>query len=96
MDATLNAVQRLYNAHASAQARLLDKINDTLLSANMGYTVRTVDGADRLAWEARSLIWSAFGWTTSDAPGALGNRGSDWQGRPYPHRPDSSLGQSRA
>ena len=54
MDATLNAVQRLYNARASAQARLLDKINDTLLSANMGYTVRTVDGADRLAWEARA------------------------------------------
>ena len=54
MDATLNAVRRLYNAHASAQARLLDKINDTLLSANMGYTVRTVDGMDRLAWEARA------------------------------------------
>src|SRR5271157_4353065 len=54
MDATLNAVQRLYNAHPSAQTTLLDKINDTLLSANMGYTVRTVDGADRLAWEARA------------------------------------------
>jgi hypothetical protein len=54
MDATLNAVQRLYNAHPSEQTTLLDKINDTLLSANMGYTVRTVDGADRLAWEARA------------------------------------------
>lgn len=54
MDATLNAIQRLYNAHPSAQTTLLDKINDTLLSANMGYTVRTADGADRLAWEARA------------------------------------------
>jgi len=54
MDATLNAVQRLYNAHPSAQTTLLDKINDTLLSANMGYTVRSVDGTDRLAWEARA------------------------------------------
>ncbi len=54
MDATLNAVQRLYKAHPGAQTALLDKINDTLLSANMGYTVRTVDGTDRLAWEARA------------------------------------------
>lgn len=54
MDATLNAVQRLYNAHPSAQTTLLDKINGTLLSANMGYTVRTVDGTGRLTWEART------------------------------------------
>jgi hypothetical protein len=54
MDATLNAAQRLCKAHPSAQTTLLDKINDTLLRANMGYTVRTVDGTDHLAWEARS------------------------------------------
>ena len=48
MDATLNAVQRLCNADSSAQTTLVDKVNDKLLSANMGYTVRTVDGADRL------------------------------------------------
>lgn len=54
MDATLNAVQRLYKAHPSAQTTLLDRMNDTLLSANMGYTVRMVDGTDRLAWEAHA------------------------------------------
>ncbi len=54
MDATLNAVQRLSKTHPSAQPALLDKINDTLLTANLGYTVRTVDGTDRLAWEARA------------------------------------------
>jgi hypothetical protein len=54
MDATLNAVQRLCKAHPTEQAILLDKINATLLSANMGYTVRTADGTDRLAWEARA------------------------------------------
>jgi len=55
MDATLNAVQRLYRAHPGAQTTLLDTVNDTLLSANMGYTLRIVDGvADRLAWEARA------------------------------------------
>ena len=56
MDATLNAIQRLYNAHPSTQTTLLDKVNDILLSANMGYTVRAVDGADRLAWEARADV----------------------------------------
>jgi hypothetical protein len=52
MDATLNAVQRLYNAYPSTQTTLLDEFNAKLLNANMGYTVRTVDGVDRLAWEA--------------------------------------------
>jgi len=69
MDATLNAVLRLYNAHPSSQITFLDKINDTLLRANMGYTVRTVDGTDRLAWEARAD--AAAGVASLDATAAV-------------------------
>jgi hypothetical protein len=54
MDATLNAFQRLYKAHHSARAKLVGSINDILLTANMGYTVRTVEGSERLLWEARA------------------------------------------
>jgi hypothetical protein len=54
MDATLNAFQRLYKAHTSARAKLVGSINDVLLTANMGYTVRTVEGSERLLWEART------------------------------------------
>ena len=54
MDATLNALQRLYKAHPSARTKLVGDVNDILLAANMGYTVRTIDGAERLLWEARA------------------------------------------
>jgi len=54
MDATLNAFQRLYKAHPSAHAKLVGSINDILLTTNMGYTVRTVEGSERLLWEARA------------------------------------------
>jgi hypothetical protein len=54
MDATLNAFQRLYKAHPSARAKLVGSINDILLTANMGYTVRMVEGSERLLWEARA------------------------------------------
>lgn len=37
MDATLNAVQLLCRGYPGAKATLLDKVNNTLLSANMGY-----------------------------------------------------------
>jgi len=54
MDATLNAVQRLRKAHPSSGMAFVSTINDILLAANMGYTVRTVDATNRLAWEARA------------------------------------------
>jgi hypothetical protein len=54
MDATLNALQRPYKAHPSARTKLVGNVNDILLTANMGYTVRTLDGAERLLWEARA------------------------------------------
>jgi hypothetical protein len=54
MDATLNAFHRLYKAHPGTRQQLVDKINGILLAANLGYTVRTVDSTDRLAWEARA------------------------------------------
>src|SRR5437867_3526514 len=41
MDATRNAFQRLYKAHPSTGTKLIGKMNDILLTANMGYTVRT-------------------------------------------------------
>jgi hypothetical protein len=53
MDATLNAFQRLYKTYPAARENLLDALNDVLLGANMGYTVRAV-GTDRLLWEARN------------------------------------------
>jgi hypothetical protein len=54
MDGTLNAFQRVCKADPGAQAKLIDTINDVLLTANMAYTVRTVDGTDRLLWESRT------------------------------------------
>jgi hypothetical protein len=54
MDATLNALQRLYKAQPGAQEKLIGSINDLLLTANMAYTVRTVDGSERLLWESRT------------------------------------------
>ena len=54
MDATLNALQRLYKAYPSARDELIGDINDTLLAANVGYTVRAVGASDRLLWEARA------------------------------------------
>jgi len=54
MDATLNALQRVCKAAPSTRTKLVGDINDALLAANMGYTVRTVDGAERLLWEARA------------------------------------------
>jgi hypothetical protein len=53
MDATLNAFQRLYKAHPSGREKLIGSINAILLTANMGYTVRTVEGSERLLWESR-------------------------------------------
>jgi hypothetical protein len=54
MDATLNAFHRLYKAHPGTQEKLIGSINNILLAANMGYTVRTIDDSDRLLWESRA------------------------------------------
>jgi hypothetical protein len=54
MDATLNAFQRLCKTYPDAREKLIGNINDILLTANMGYTVRTVDGSERRLWESRT------------------------------------------
>jgi hypothetical protein len=54
MDATLNALQRLHKAHPSTRTKFVDDVNHILVTANMGYTVRIVDDAERLIWEARA------------------------------------------
>jgi hypothetical protein len=54
MDGTLNALQRLHKAHPSVSTKVVGEVNEILLTANMGYTVRTIDGTDRLLWEARA------------------------------------------
>jgi len=54
MDATLNALHRVYKAAPSARTKLVGNVNGALLAANMGYTVRTIDGTERLLWEART------------------------------------------
>jgi hypothetical protein len=54
MDATLNAFHRVYKAHPGEREKLIAKINEILLTANMGYTVRAVEDSDRLLWESRA------------------------------------------
>jgi hypothetical protein len=53
MDATLNAFQRLCKTHPTARDDVLRQLNNLLLTANMGYTVRAAD-TDRLLWESRN------------------------------------------
>lgn len=54
MDATLNAVQRLYKAFPTTKGDLLRRINDVLIPANFGYSIRAVDAAEHLSWEGRT------------------------------------------
>lgn len=54
MDATLNALQRLYKAHPSTRIKLVGDVNAILVAANMGYSVRTLNGAERICWEANA------------------------------------------
>jgi hypothetical protein len=53
MDATLNAFQHVYKTHPTVRDNLVRQLNDLLLAANMGYTVRAAD-TERLLWEARN------------------------------------------
>lgn len=54
MDATLNAAERLYKGRdAGGRTDLLRELNDVFARANFGYTLRSVDTTDRLAWEGR-------------------------------------------
>jgi hypothetical protein len=54
MDATLNAAQRLRKARTAAAGDSVRDFNEVLTGANFGYTLRVVDGTDRLLWEGRT------------------------------------------
>lgn len=54
MDATLDTAERLYKGRAAlGRTELLRELNDAFARVNFGYTLRSVDATDRLAWEGR-------------------------------------------